>query len=216
MKAVQIGPRADNAQAHPGARPMAEAVRHDKTARQLRLLSDALDTRPAGPGAAPGQHPVAGRARQPARVAAAGQAQHRLGPGRSRGRRRGAGARRRGRAREPAGRDGPGRDRRRGRRPRHRRPRRPDRGPARHGHRRSAQVDGPREPRAPRAGAVVSGGQRRPPDESRTSSRCAPTSPWTWCCATCACAAKCRTTPTTCSWSAAGTSTWAASPPTPC
>ena len=38
----------------------------------------------------------------------------------------------------------------------------------------------------------------------------------TWCCATCACAAKCPTTPITCSWSAGGTSTWAASPPTRC
>ena len=29
--------------------PMAEAVRHDKTARQLRLLSDALDSGRLGP-----------------------------------------------------------------------------------------------------------------------------------------------------------------------
>ncbi len=121
--------------------------------------------RPPGPGAAPGEQPVAGRDRQPARVPARRQARDRVGPGRSRRRRRSAGARRRRCARKPAGRHGPRRNRRRGRRPGHRRPGRTGRGPSRHGDRGSPEVHGPREPRTPGTGAELRRGHRRPPDE---------------------------------------------------
>jgi magnesium transporter len=53
MKTIRAGwhvssPNADNARASKGP-VMSEAVRHDKTARQLRLLSDALDSGRLGP-----------------------------------------------------------------------------------------------------------------------------------------------------------------------
>jgi hypothetical protein len=44
------------------------------------------------------------------------------------------------------------------------------------------------------------GGHRRPPDESRRGDGARRHQRSTWCCATCACAANCPTTPTTCSW----------------